>query len=340
MSKTIMITGGTGYIGSWIAKYLLEAGNTLRLCVRDESKTEKYDFLLEIAKENNANLEIHEADLLKLGSYDEIAKGCDEIFHIASPFSLKIKDAQKQLIDPALIGTKNVLESASKSGTVKRVILTSSVAAVHGDNKDMKDQGLSEFNESHWNKTSNIKHQPYSYSKVLAEGEAWKINEIQNNWDLVVINPSFVMGPTLSKGSLSGSIDFMEDIIKGKFAMGAPKLMFGFVDVRDVAKAHILASNNANAKGRYILAERCMSVMDMTKIIEARFPGKFKLPKMISPKLLMYVVGPMFGITAKFVSNNIGYPIKLNTTKSTKDLGLKYSSMENAIEEMIVQMTE
>ena len=249
MNKTVLITGGTGYIGSWVTKMLLEKGYTIRLTVRDKHKKNKYQHLIDIEHKTDGQLEFWEADLLTEGAFDEPAEGCSAIIHMASPFTLQFKDAQKELIDPALNGTRNVLNAAIKSSTVKKVVLTSSVAAVHGDNIDMKESGLSEFTEEHFNYSSTVKHQPYSYSKVLAEKEAWKISESQDKWNLVVINPAFVMGPSLTKTSNSGSLDFMKEMLTGKYYMGAPNLMFGFVDVRDVAKAHILALENEKAAG-------------------------------------------------------------------------------------------
>jgi nucleoside-diphosphate-sugar epimerase len=117
------------------------------------------------------------------------------------------------------LGTRNVLNAATKSGTVKKVVLTSSVAAVHGDNIDMQEQKLTEFTEEHFNTSSSATHQPYSYSKVIAEKEAWKLAEAQNRWKLVVINPSFVLGPSLTGSSDSESISFMKDILKGKILL-------------------------------------------------------------------------------------------------------------------------
>ncbi|MDQ3192212.1 MAG: SDR family NAD(P)-dependent oxidoreductase, partial [Bacteroidota bacterium] len=220
MKSIILITGGTGYIGSWIVKELLEKGYTVRLTVRNKAKKAAFEHLSEIAKNNHGSLELWEADLLKEGSYNEAAKGAEAIIHVASPFILKFKDAQKELIDPALLGTRNVLKAASESGTVKKIVLTSSVAAVFGDNIDMHQQGLSEFTEKQFNDSSTLKHQPYSYSKVVAEKEAWEIFKKQSDWKLVVINPSFVMGPSLTSGSVSESLKFMSDMLSGKFFMG------------------------------------------------------------------------------------------------------------------------
>ncbi|MEZ5194990.1 MAG: aldehyde reductase [Bacteroidales bacterium] len=340
MNKKVMVTGGAGYIGSWVVKELLEKGYTVRVTVRDKNKTARFDHLIDLDRNSKGKVEIWEADLLKEGSFDQAAKGCESIIHVASPFTLRFKDAQKELLDPALEGTKNVLGAATRSGTVKKVVLTSSVAAVHGDAIDMKEKGLSEFNEDQFNDSSSATHQPYSYSKVIAEKEAWKIHGMQNQWKLVVINPSFVVGPSLTGATDSESLNFMKDILSGKFAMGAPDLWFGFVDVRDVAHAHILALEDPNAEGRHILAESTMSVLGLSKILRDLFGNKYKLPKRNSPKLLMYIVGPMFGVNAKFVKRNIGYPIKINASKSRDKLKLNYTPIERSIEDMVNQMHE
>ncbi len=338
MNKTVLVTGGTGYIGSWVTKGLLEKGYNVRITVRDKSKTNKYQHLIDIENSTDGNLEFWEANLLTEGAFDKPIEGCSAIVHMASPFTLRFKDAQTELIDPALKGTINVLNSATKSTTVKKVILTSSVASVHGDNIDMKELGISEFTEEQFNYSSTISHQPYSYSKVLAEKEAWKLSKEQEQWKLVVINPSFVLGPSLTNNSNSESLNFMKEMLTGKYYIGAPNLMFGYVDVRDVAKAHILALENNNADGRYILAERTESVYNFSRLIKAIYGNKYKLPLMQSPKFMLYLVGWMFNLKNKFISRNVGYDIKLNNTKSKENLGLKYTPIEKTIEDMITQM--
>lgn len=337
--QTILVTGGAGYIGSWVVKDLVEKGHDIRVSVRNKSKTEKYKHILDLGEINPGSVELFEADLTKEHSFDKAAVGCDAIIHMASPFILDQTNAQKNLIDPALNGTRYVLSAATKAGTVKTIVLTSSVAAVHGDTADMQEQGLSEFTEAHWNTTSSLTHQPYSYSKVLAEKEAWKICKEQKNWKLVVMNPSFVMGPSLAPITNSGSIDFMNDILSGKFKMGAPDLAFGFVDVRDVAKAHTIALENDNSEGRHILCEQTMNVMALSKIIATQFPNKYKLPTRQSPKWLMTLVGPMFGVTRQFVKRNVGYKLALNSSKSKRELGLTYTPIEIAIKDMVNSMS-
>lgn len=336
--EKVLVTGGTGYIGSWVVKELLEKGYHVRLASRNTKKQEKFKHLHEIASAEKGELELFEADLLDEGSFNEAAKGCQSVIHIASPFSLNVKDAKKELIDPAKEGTRNVLTAATKSGTVKRVVLTSSVAAIHGDSKDMQDANLDEFNEEHWNTTSSEKHQPYSYSKTVAEKEAWQIAGSQNQWDLVVVNPSFVVGPSLTELTSSESLNFVSNLLNGKFKTGAPELYFGFVDVRDVAHAHVLALENEKAEGRHIVSNKVMNFLEFAKLIDSEFPAKYKLPKSLAPKFIMYLTGWMFGVSFKFVKNNVGYEIRLDNSKGKRELGMSYRDMSNTVQDMVKQM--
>jgi nucleoside-diphosphate-sugar epimerase len=204
----------------------------------------------------------------------------------------------------------------------------------------MQKKGLSEFTEDDFNDTSSEKHQPYAYSKVKAELAAWDIAKQQDQWQLVVMNPGFVMGPPLSADTNSESIQFMKNMLTGKFRTGAPHLEIGFVDVRDVAKAHILALENEDVEGRHILVERVMDFMSFAKTIKDLYPGKYPLPSMKSPKIILYLIGWAFGLTTKYVSRNIGYHIKLNNSKSKKALGLEYAPFETTVKDMVERMKE
>ncbi|MEE2744251.1 MAG: aldehyde reductase [Bdellovibrionota bacterium] len=339
MTGKVLVTGGTGYIGSWVVKDLLNKGHHVKVTVRDIKKTSRYKFLENLAEASSGSLEVFQADLLDEGSYDDIVKDCEGVFHIASPFKLKFKNGKSDFLDPALKGTRNVLNAVNKSGSVKKVVLTSSVSAIYGDNLDMKEKGLNEFTEEHFNTTSSLKHGPYAYSKLMAEKEAWKMQKEQDSWELVTINPSMVMGPLLNSDSQSGSISLMADLLGGKMGPAIPSLNFGYVDVRDISKAHLSAYENSQAKGRYILCERTMNMLDLAKMING-MDFKFKVPERIAPQFILYLTGWMFGMTPSFVKRNVGIPVHLNNSKGQKELGVNYIPIETTIKEMIDSFIE
>ncbi|MCC7453291.1 MAG: NAD-dependent epimerase/dehydratase family protein, partial [Crocinitomix sp.] len=162
-TKPVMVTGATGYVAGRLVEKLLNEGLTVHAPVRDSSDKSKTKYLDEIAAKSPGKIVYFDADLLKEGSYDEAVKGCELIYHTASPFTLNVKDAQKDLVDPALKGTRNVLNAANKSDSVKRVVLTSSCAAIYGDSVDVLSMPNQQLTEEVWNTTSSLTHQPYSY---------------------------------------------------------------------------------------------------------------------------------------------------------------------------------
>lgn len=340
MASIVMVTGGTGYVGSWIVRVLLEKGYTVRAAIRNKGNASKVRHLLDAEAETSGHLELWEADLLTKGSFDDAACGARYVIHTASPFTLHFKNAQNELIDPALKGTTNVLNAATKSDSVQKVILTSSVAAVHGDNIDMTTQGLSEFSEAQFNTSSSLNHQPYSFSKVLAEKEAWQLAKAQNQWQLVVVNPAFVMGPPLNSRSNSESLTLMKDLLGGKYKTGIPDLRFGFVDVRDVAQAHILAMENDQAEGRHILSAEVCSLYDVAQQLKNIYGKKYPLPSWKAPKLLISLLAPAFGLSRKFVHRNVGHPLQFNTHKSRTSLQLSYRPFHQTLEDMVARMEQ
>ena len=133
----VLVTGATGYIASWIVKKLLERGFTVHGTVRNLNDLQKIEHLLQLRAEYPGRLMLFEADLMKEESFDEAMEGCEIVIHTASPFFVQhIKDPDKQLIQPAQLGTRNVLLTANQHPTVKKVVLTSSVAAIYGDAAD------------------------------------------------------------------------------------------------------------------------------------------------------------------------------------------------------------
>jgi len=340
-SKPVLVTGASGFIASWIVKLLLEEGLTVHGTVRDKSRADKVAHLTRIAEETPGVLRFFEADLLDEGSFKAAMEGCELVVHTASPFFVQgVKDAQKELIEPALQGTRNVLNSATETESVKRIVLTSSVAAIYGDNIEVEDKPNGQFTEKDWNTSSDLEHQPYSYSKTLAEKEAWAMAEEQSRWDLVVINPSFVLGPSLSERTDSTSTGFVLSMVNGQFKAGAPELYFGIVDVRDVAQAHFDAGFRPQASGRHIVSNEVLSLLEMSGLLREEFNGRYPLPKSKLPKFLLYLFGPFQGFSWKYVSRNVGIPARFDNSYGKADLGLEYRPVRDTLVDQVRQLEE
>jgi len=342
MQKPILVTGASGYIAGWIIKYLLEEGHTVHGTVRDPAKSSSIAHLLKIAGKTRGTLKLFKADLLDKGSFDAAMTGCEIVMHTASPFIMGgYKDATEALVRPAVEGTRNVLESVNRIESVRRVVLTSSIASVIGDNIDLKDAPGGILTEAQWNTTSSVNHNPYQYSKVAAEREAWTINRSQHRWDLVTINPSMVYGPALTPTSQSASIDTMVQMGDGRLFMGVPKLVYGVVDVREVAKAHLLAASRPEARGRYILSATELTMMQIGKILRKHYGWSYPFPLMQPPKLVVWAVGPLMGpVTRKFISKNVSLPLRIDNTRSRNSLGVQYRPVEETFVEHFQQVID
>ncbi|MEQ8480185.1 MAG: NAD-dependent epimerase/dehydratase family protein [Hoeflea sp.] len=341
-SRPVLVTGATGFVAGWLVRRLLEEGITVHAPVREPSNGKKTAHLRRLADELPGNIVFFKADLLDKGSYGEAMKGCGVVFHTASPFTSKFGDAQRDLVDPAVRGTRNVLESANETEGVKRVVVTSSVAAIYGDNADLQNIPDGTLTERNWNETSSLDHQPYSFSKVQAEKTAWEIAGAQNGWRLVTVNPSLVMGPTLSGQSTSESHSLVKRMGNGTLKVGAPPLEIGMVDVRDVAEAHMRAGFVENADGRFIASAGTFSFLDLSKMLRAHFGDEWPFPRRELPKWLLWLVGPLVegSLSRKMISRNMGYPWKADNSKSREQLGLDYGPVSAAVTEMFQQMIE
>lgn len=340
-SASILVTGGTGFIASWIISQLLNDGYTVHTTVRKPENKQTVSHLERIANQASGVLKLFKADLLDPGSFAMATEGCELTIHTASPFIISgIKNPHEELIRPALEGTRNVLDSVNRSKSVRRVVLTSSVAAIYGDAVDLGAIPGGAFTEDHWNTTSSESHQAYSYSKLVAEKEAWAIAKEQDRWDLVTINPSMVFGPALTKQSASGSIGVLKQIGDGTGKLGVPKIMMGMVDVRDVARAHIKAGFTPTASGRHILAATEVSLLEISKILREHFGDAYPFPKKEVPKFMVWLTAPMIGLTREFVKKNVGYPIKFDNSYSKKDLGLEYRPVDETLIEHFQQIID
>jgi nucleoside-diphosphate-sugar epimerase len=333
-NKPVFVTGATGYIAGWLVKKLLEEGITVHAAVRDPDNKNKLKHLDKIAGKATGNIHYFKADLLDEGSFEAGMEGCELVFHTASPFTSKFKNPQKELVDPAVLGTRNVLEQAGKTDSVKRVVLTSSCAAIYNDCKDLENIPDGILTEEIWNTSASLKYQPYSYSKTLAEKEAWKIHDAQSKWKLVVINPCMVMGPVLNpQETTSESINILKQFGDGKMKMGVPNMGIGLVDVRDVAMAHFNAGYTPEAEGRHINCAHNTTFLEMANTLKNKYGKDYPIPTKAIPKGLLLLVGPMLNKTLdrKFIRNNVNRSWRADNSKSREALGITYRSLDETM---------
>lgn len=313
--KVVCVTGASGYIASWLVKLLLSRGYTVKASVRDPNDPKKTRHLLALDGASE-RLQLFKANLLEEGSFDSIVDGCDGVCHTASPFYHDAKDPQVELLDPAVKGTLNVLNSCAKFPSIKRVVLTSSMAAVLNTGKPRTPDVVVDetwFSDPEVCKQSELW---YPLSKTLAEDAAWKFAK-EKSIDLVTINPAMVIGPLLQP-TLNTSAAAVLSLIKG--AQTYPNVTFGWVNVKDVANAHIQAFEVPSANGRYCLVERVSHYSEIVNIIRELYPA-FQLPE-------------------KCADDKPHVPTYQVLKEKVKNLGIEFIPVEVSLKETIESLKE
>ncbi|MDE2796967.1 MAG: NAD-dependent epimerase/dehydratase family protein [Gemmatimonadota bacterium] len=275
------------------------------------------------------------------GGFDRAMAGCALVFHTASPLIVRdVEDPVSDLVEPATRGTRNVLEAANRTPSVRRVVLTSSIVAVYGDAADLEDLGADRFDERHWNSTSNERHQPYSYSKRLAEQMAWEMAGDQDRWDLVVVNPGLVLGPGLSPHTKAEGVLIMLDFGNGYYTFGAPELEFAIVDVRDVAEGHLRARLMSGASGRHILVSESRSVIEIAEVLRGHFGDGFPFPRHTVSRAVALMLAPRRGIPQAVAKRNLGYPLRFSNRRAREALGMRFRPAAESVVEHFQQLLD
>lgn len=341
-SHPVLVTGATGFVAGWVVKRLLEEGFTVHATVRDPDDSARTAHLTRLADTSPGKIRLFRADLLDDGAFDAAMQGCAVVMHTASPFINTVADPQRDLVDPALNGTRNVLGAANRTDSVRRVVLTSSCAAIFGDVADCADAPGGVLDETVWNTSSSLDHGAYSCSKTLAERAAWDIAKAQDRWTLVAVNPALVLGPGLAPTQTSESFNLIRHLGGGTMKTGAPPFEIGMVDVRDVAEAHLRAGFVPGAEGRNIVFAETRSFLDLAAMLRETYGDAYPLPRRELPKWLMWLVGPMVdkALTRRFVSRNAGHRWRADNGKGIRDLGLSYGPVKTAVTEMFAQMID
>jgi nucleoside-diphosphate-sugar epimerase len=271
--STILVTGGSGFIGSHCILQLLNAGHQVRTTVRNLKREADVRAMLKVGGvEPDDRLSFFVADLESDAGWAAAIAGCDFVLHVASPFPSSVPKHQDELIVPAREGALRVLR-ASRDAGVKRVVLTSSFAAIGYGHKPQD----APFNETDWTDPSGADTSAYVKSKTLAERAAWDfIAREGGSLELSVINPVGVFGPVLGP-DYSTSILLVQRLMDGAVP-GCPQLYFGAVDVRDVADLHIRAMTHPAAKGERFLAVAgdFISMLEIARVLKSRMGAAAK----------------------------------------------------------------
>ncbi len=331
--RPVCVTGASGFIAAQIVADLLQAGYRVRGTVRNlESR---------LARDPAATwpgagdrIALFAADLLAPGSFDAAVAGAGCVLHTASPFILDARDPEREIVRPAVAGTREVLAAAARSGTVRRVVLTSSMAAI----TDEPARGHV-LTEADWNGKSSLSRNPYYYSKTLAEKEAWRfMAEEEPGFDLVVLNPFIVVGPSLVP-SLGTSNKMFVDMMSGAYPV-IMSLTWGFVDVRDVARAHVRAMEAPTAAGRYICAGETITMREVVTMLRADGYGRYRLPRigLDSPsgdRLMRLAAHTRPRGVRDYLLSHIGRELRFDNAKIRRELGLEFRPLATTIRETV-----
>ena len=273
MPQTVLVTGGSGFIGTNCILQLLAAGYEVRTTIRNLKREGDVRAMLKVGGTEQGNhLSFFAADLESDAGWGEAVAGCDFVLHVASPLPPSVPKHEDELIVPAREGTLRVLR-ASRDAGVKRVVLTSSFAAIGYGHKVRE----TPFTEADWTDPNGDDVAPYTKSKTLAERAAWDFLAQEGGaMELSVINPVAVFGPVLGP-DYSASILLVQKMMDGAMP-GAPRLYFGAVDVRDVANLHLRAMTIPAASGERFLAVAgdFLTMLDIAKILKARLGASAK----------------------------------------------------------------
>jgi dihydroflavonol-4-reductase len=302
----------------------------LRADLGDDTKRAHLDVLEE---RYPGKLQCFEADLLEPGSLDAALEGCDALIHTATAVILAAPDPQKQIIDVAVKGTQNVLDSVARTPSVKRIVMTSSIAAVMS-----YDQQDRTYTEDDWCTSDDIGLDPYGMGKTQSERLLWQfVDEHADRVQAVAINPSVVIGPPLAKHHIRSSLSFIRDLVGWSYPACAP-MRLHLVDVGDVSKGHVRALTSNEAVGqRIIFSDRQKSILEISKVLSRQY----KTPMRELPRLILYIAAYLdkrFSLRLARASANLHY--EFGSNRPMELLGIDLRNTEESILEAAETMVE
>jgi nucleoside-diphosphate-sugar epimerase len=309
-TKTVLVTGGSGFLGGWCLVELLRRGFDVRTTVRDLAREPEVRAAVASEADAGDRLAVLVADLNRDDGWGEAVDGCDYVLHVASPFPPKQPKDPDELIVPAREGTLRVLRASLDAG-VERIVVTSSVAAVTGGRK----RPSGPLTEEDWSDPDNPRLTPYARSKTIAERAAWDLaRERGEEAKLATVNPGAILGPVLSDDR-SYSLQAIARLLGG--APGVPRIGFSFVDVRDVVDLELRAMTAPEAGGeRFIAATPFMWMSEVAEVLRDRLgDAAAKVPKRTVPDLLVRAMG-LFDPSIRSVTGQLGKKTELSNEKA------------------------
>jgi nucleoside-diphosphate-sugar epimerase len=323
---TVLVTGGSGYIGGWCVAEALRRGYRVRTTVRSLAREAETRAAIAKTVDPEDRLSFHAVDLTADAGWDEAMEGCDFLLHVASPLGVAEPKDPDELIRPARDGARRAVGAAIKAG-VKRVVLTSSVAATStgpGSPDSLSD-------ETQWTDLTNAKVGAYARSKTLAERAAWDlVSAAGAATTLATVNPTLVLGPVLGR-DYSGSVQVVERLVTGRVP-GLPRLGFNIVDVRDIADLHLRAMTDPQAAGqRFIGAGAWAWMADLATLLRERLgPGAAKVPTRKVPDFVIRLAA-IFDKEIGSVTDSLGVRHDYASTKAQTVLGWRPRPTEETV---------
>jgi len=325
MTGTVLVTGGTGYIGGEVIKQLLAKGWTVHTTVRNKAKSEAA--LQTRFGEPGDKLKVFQAELMSDDGWAEANDGCTHVCHVASPIAASTPKDENEMIVPAREGTLRALRFAKEAG-VKRFVQTSSVAAVaYGRNEK-----IYTVDESDWTDITHKDAYPYVKSKTIAERAArdW-VAEEGGDIEFVSVNPSMVLGP-VDSGDFSASVEAVKQLLNGSMPM-APDLGFAVVDTRDVAALHVKCLEEPGLAGeRFLAAGKFMKMIEVGAALRAGLPAEHtkKVPTKIMPNWMVSILS-IFNSGVRSIKSEIGKTRNVDRSHAKERLGWETRAEEESI---------
>jgi dihydroflavonol-4-reductase len=327
--QTVLVTGGSGFLGGWCLVELLQRGYRARTTVRDLARESDVRAAVDTQIDARDRLDVVAADLTNDDGWADAVAGCDYVLHVASPFPPAQPKDPDELIVPARDGTLRVLRASLAAG-VKRIVLTSSVAAVRTPGPGSVANGR-DLTEDDWNDPDNPHTTPYTRSKTIAERAAWDFMRAEGAEDrLVTVQPGAIIGPVLGRDR-SYSLQAVERMLTGKMP-GLPRLGFSFIDVRDVAALQVGAMTAPEAGGqRLIAASTFLWFSDVAAILREQLgPDARKVPRRGVPDFVVRVLA-RFDPELRSIVGELGHKTTYSVDNARRRVGWTPRPMQETI---------